>query len=167
MAREACCGSRDGGLVFSPSGLSPPGCECAFSPFDVLSRRFAILFDQIPQQWPERLALLMFRQDPGNVIRHRIGSSGTDFPLDSGELFLGQTDGDLRLGHTSIIPFVISFGREAQELGARQEINGAVRTLPDIADTLMAVGEEALLGDDSVAIQYQAHEGLRLEPADE
>ena len=48
----------------------------------------------------------MFRQDLGNVTRHGIRSSGTDFPVDSGELILGQTDGDLQPRHTSIIPLV-------------------------------------------------------------
>jgi len=66
-----------------------------------------MLFDQIPQQCPERLALLVFRQHPGNVTRNRIGSSGPDLPVDTRQLILGQTDSDLRPGsHTSIIPLV-------------------------------------------------------------
>jgi hypothetical protein len=64
------------------------------------------LFDQIPQQCPERLALLVFREDPGNVTRNRLGSPGSDFPVDSRQLILGQADSDLRPGHTSIIPLV-------------------------------------------------------------
>ena len=58
-----------------------------------------------------------------------------------------------------------SFRREAQQLGASQEINGAVWTLADIAYTLMAFGEQALLGDNPVAIQYQPNERLRVQPA--
>ena len=63
-----------------------------------------MLFDQIPQQCPQRLAFLVFRQDPGNVTRNRIGSSGTDFPVDSRELIHWQSDRDFRPGHTNIIP---------------------------------------------------------------
>ena len=70
------------------------------------ARRFTVLFDQILHQFPERLAFLLFLQDPGNVTRNRIGSSGFDFPVDSRQLILGQTDGDLRSGDTSIIPFL-------------------------------------------------------------
>lgn len=65
-----------------------------------------MLLDKIPQQCPQRLALLVFRQDPGNVTRNRIGSSGPDFPVDSRQLILGQADSDLRPGHTRIIPLV-------------------------------------------------------------
>ncbi len=63
-----------------------------------------MLFDQIAQQTPQRFALFMFRKDSGNVTGHRIRSSGSDFPVGSGELIPGQTDGDLRSGHTIIIP---------------------------------------------------------------
>jgi hypothetical protein len=61
----------------------------------------------------------------------------------------------------------LSFGREAQQLGASQEINGTIWTLTDIAYTLMAFGEQALLGDHSVAIQHQPHERLRVQPTNE
>jgi len=64
--------------------LSPPRRECAICPFEVLSRWRAVLFDQIPQQLPERLALLMH----------------------SRELIVRQADGDLRPGHARIIPLV-------------------------------------------------------------
>ena len=63
-----------------------------------------MLFDQIPQQGPERLALVVFRKDAGNVTGNRIGSPGSDFPVDSRQLILGQTDRDLGSGHTSITP---------------------------------------------------------------
>jgi hypothetical protein len=46
----------------------------------------------------------MFRKDSGNVTRHRIRSSGSNFPADSGDLIFRQTDGDLQSGHTMIIP---------------------------------------------------------------
>ena len=48
----------------------------------------------------------MFRQDLRNVTRNRVGSSGSNFPVDSRQLILGQADCDLRPGHTSIIPLV-------------------------------------------------------------
>jgi hypothetical protein len=48
-----------------------------------------MLLDQIAQQYPEGFPLFLFRQDSGNVTRHRISSAGTDFPVDSGELILG------------------------------------------------------------------------------
>ncbi len=63
-----------------------------------------MLSDQIPQQCPERLALLLFRQDLCDVARNRIRPAGTDFLVNSRELILGQSNGDLRPGHTSIIP---------------------------------------------------------------
>jgi hypothetical protein len=66
-----------------------------FCPFNVLSGRFAILFDQISHQAPERFAPLVFRQDLRNVTRHRIGASGSNFAVDDRQLILGQTDGDL------------------------------------------------------------------------
>jgi hypothetical protein len=84
--------------------LSPPWRQCAFCPFDVLCSRLAMLFNQIPQQCTERLALLMFRQYPRDITRNRIRSSGADLPVDFRKLILGQTDGDFRPGHTSIIP---------------------------------------------------------------
>jgi hypothetical protein len=84
--------------------LSPPRCECAFCPFDILGRWFTILFDQIPQQCPERLTPFVFRQYSGDITRDRIGSSGAHFPVDFYQLLLRQTDGDFRLGHTRIIP---------------------------------------------------------------
>ena len=62
------------------------------------------LFDEIPQQYPKRLAPFVFRQHTGNVARNRIGASGSHFAVDSGQLILGQTDGDLRPGQTEIIP---------------------------------------------------------------
>lgn len=37
----------------------PPRCEGAFGPFDVLSRGFTMLFDQVPHQHAERLAFLV------------------------------------------------------------------------------------------------------------
>ena len=61
----------------------------------------------------------------------------------------------------------LSFGREAQQLGASQEINGTIWTLTDIAYTLMAFGEQALLGDNPVAIQHQPHKRLRIQPTNE
>ena len=61
----------------------------------------------------------------------------------------------------------LSLGREAQQLGASQEINGTIWTLTDIAYTLMAFGEEALLGDNPVAIQHQPHKRLRIQPTNE
>lgn len=48
----------------------------------------------------------MFRQDSGNVTRHRIRAPGAHFPVDSRELVLGQADSDFRPGHTIIIPLV-------------------------------------------------------------
>ena len=86
--------------------LSPPGGECAFCPFDVLSGRFAVLFNEIPQQCPKRLAPFVFRQHMGNVTRHRLGPPSSNFAVDSHQLILGQTDGNLRPGHTRTIPLV-------------------------------------------------------------
>lgn len=63
-----------------------------------------MLFDQIAKKPPEGVALFLFREDTRNIARNRICSSGTDFPVDSGQLILRQTDGDLRHGHTDIIP---------------------------------------------------------------
>lgn len=65
-----------------------------------------MLFDQIPQQCLERLTPVLFLQDASNITRNRIGSSGADFPADFYQLIFGQTDGDLRSGHTGIIPLV-------------------------------------------------------------
>ena len=63
-----------------------------------------MLFNQIAKKRPEGVSLFLFRQDAGNIARNRICSSGVDFLVDSGELMLRQTDGDLCLGHTNIIP---------------------------------------------------------------
>ena len=63
-----------------------------------------MLFDQILQQFPERLTLRLLLQNPGDVPRNGIGSSGLDFPVDPRQLIRGQADGNLRPGHTSIIP---------------------------------------------------------------
>ena len=63
-----------------------------------------MLFDQIAKKRPEGVALFLFRQDAGNIARNRIRSSGSNFPVDSGELMFRQADGDLRHGHTNIIP---------------------------------------------------------------
>jgi hypothetical protein len=84
--------------------LSPRRRECAFGPFDVLSRRLTMLFDQVSQQRPQGLAFLVFRQNLGNVTRNRIRPSGANFPVDSRELIRWQADRDLRPGHTTIIP---------------------------------------------------------------
>jgi hypothetical protein len=63
-----------------------------------------MLFDQIAKERPEGVTLLPFRQDAGNIARNRSCSSGADFPVDSGKLILRQANGDLRPGHTNIIP---------------------------------------------------------------
>ena len=42
-----------------------------------------MLFDQVAQQYTERLASLLFGQDLGNVTRNRIGTSGSNFAVDS------------------------------------------------------------------------------------
>jgi hypothetical protein len=60
-----------------------------------------------------------------------------------------------------------SFRCQAQQLGASQEIDGAVWPLADIAHPLVAIGEQVLLGDNPIAIQYQPHQRLRLQPANE
>ena len=65
-----------------------------------------MLFDQIAKKRPEGVALFLFRQDASNIARNRICSSGADFPVDSRELMLRQANGDLRPGHTNIIPLV-------------------------------------------------------------
>lgn len=65
-----------------------------------------MLFDQIAQQLAKRLAFLVFRQDPSDVARDRIGSSGSHLPVHSCELIFGQTDCDFRPGHTIIIPLL-------------------------------------------------------------
>jgi len=65
-----------------------------------------MLLDQIAKKHPQGVALLLFRQDPRNIPRNRIRASGTDFPVNSGELLFRQADSDLRHGHTSIIPLV-------------------------------------------------------------
>jgi len=84
-------------------------CERAFCPFDVLCAWLTILFGQIAQECSQGLASFMLRQGLGNVTRHGIRSAGTHFPVDPGELMRGQTDGDLRSGHTSIIPRVSKY----------------------------------------------------------
>jgi hypothetical protein len=63
-----------------------------------------MLFDQIAKKCPEGVTLFLFRQDASNIARHRIRSSGADFPMDSGKLMLRQANGDLCLSHTNIIP---------------------------------------------------------------
>ena len=63
-----------------------------------------MLFNQIVKKRPEGVTLFLFRQDAGNIARNRICSSGADFPVDSGELMFRQANGDLRRGHTTIIP---------------------------------------------------------------
>jgi hypothetical protein len=65
-----------------------------------------MLFDQIAKKRPEGVTPFLFRQDAGNIARNRICSSGADFPMYSGELMFRQADGDLRRGHTNIIPVV-------------------------------------------------------------
>jgi hypothetical protein len=47
-----------------------------------------MLLDQIAKKRPEGVPLFLFRKDPGNITGNRIRSSGTDFPVDSGELLL-------------------------------------------------------------------------------
>jgi len=47
-----------------------------------------MLFDQITKKRPERVTLLLFFQNAGNIARNRIRSSGAHFPVDSGELVL-------------------------------------------------------------------------------
>ena len=59
-----------------------------------------MLLDEIPQQCPKRLASFLFLQHTRNVTRDRISASGANFAMDSHHLILGQTDGDLRPGHT-------------------------------------------------------------------
>lgn len=54
-----------------------------------------MLFDQVPQQCPERLAPFVFRQDLRYVPRNRIGASGSDFSVNSRQVLCGQTDSDL------------------------------------------------------------------------
>ena len=65
-----------------------------------------MLFHQIVKKRPEGVTLFLFRQDAGNIARNRICSSGADLPADSGELIFRQANGDLRRGHTNIIPVV-------------------------------------------------------------
>lgn len=122
-ARRSCGGHRDPGQSARPYPVLclPMFCERAFCPFDVLCAWLTILFGQIAQQCPQGLAFFMFRQDLGNVTRHGIRSSGTHFPVDPGELMRGQTDGDLRPGHTSIIPRVRKY-RKAGAAAASAEV---------------------------------------------
>src|SRR5262249_9591147 len=61
----------------------------------------------------EGFAFFGFLQDLGNIARHRIRPSGPDLALDSGELILGQTDGDFRPRHTRIIPYTRSAEQRA------------------------------------------------------
>jgi hypothetical protein len=63
-----------------------------------------MFLDQIAKKCPEGVASFLFRQHTGNIARNRIGSSGTNLAVDSGELMLRQADGDFRPGHTTIIP---------------------------------------------------------------
>ena len=65
-----------------------------------------MLFDQIAKKRPEGVTLFLFRQDAGNIAGNRTCSAGADFPVDLGKLMLRQANGDLRLGHTIIIPLV-------------------------------------------------------------
>ena len=65
-----------------------------------------MLFDQIAKQDPEGVTLFLFRQSAGNIARNRICSSGADLPVDSLKLMLRQANGDLRPGHTNIIPLL-------------------------------------------------------------
>lgn len=62
-----------------------------------------MLFDQVEEQYPEGFPFLLFCQRSGNVARHRIRPSRTDFTVDSGQLILGQSDRNFRLCHTTII----------------------------------------------------------------
>ena len=80
-----------------------------------------MLFDQVAQKRPEGVALFLFRQNAGNIARDRIGSSGTDLPLDSGELMLRQADGDLRSGHTTIIPLTGRLAKPPRALNLLRE----------------------------------------------
>jgi len=65
-----------------------------------------MLFYQVAKERPEGVTLFLFRQGAGNIARNRICSSGADFPVDSRKLLLRQANGDLRPGHTNIIPLV-------------------------------------------------------------
>ena len=74
-----------------------------------------MLFDQIAKERPEGVTLFLFRQGAGDIARNRIRSSGADLPVDSRKLMLRQADGDLRLGHTSIIPLLLSLETPAAQ----------------------------------------------------
>jgi len=65
-----------------------------------------MLFDQVQEQYPEGFPFFLFCQHSGNVARHGIRSSRTDFTVDSGQLILGQSDRNFRLCHTTIIPLL-------------------------------------------------------------
>jgi hypothetical protein len=83
------------------SNTSPAAVRARVLPFDVLRGGFAILFRHIPQQCSKGLALPLLLQGAGNVARNRIGASGSNFPVDSHQLILGQTDGNFRIGRAA------------------------------------------------------------------
>ena len=66
-----------------------------------------MLCNQIAKKCPERVTLFLFCQNAGNIARNRIRFSGADFAVHSGELMLRQADGNLRPGHTNIIPSAV------------------------------------------------------------
>src|SRR5687768_17130568 len=51
-------------------------------------------------------------------------------------------------------------GREAHEVSAQEDVEVAVRPLPDFTNTLLAIDEQLLLGDHPIVLQDQTHEML-------
>ena len=81
------CGARSAHLTSSGAGL--PYCSIKSRSSNRRDSRFSC-FARIPAMYPETRS--------ARPARH--------FPVDSHQLILGQTDGDLRAGHTSIMPLV-------------------------------------------------------------
>src|SRR5947207_11008155 len=48
------------------------------------------------------------------------------------------------------------FGSQANQIGAQEDIEVAVRALTNLADALLAVEQQLLLRDDTFAVQHQA-----------
>jgi hypothetical protein len=63
-----------------------------------------MLRNKVAKEVPQRFSPLLFRKHLGDVSGHGLCSTRTNFPVNSGELFLGERDGNFRGSHTGIIP---------------------------------------------------------------
>lgn len=67
--------------------------------------------DEILEQGRERLLAILLRQRVGDVSGDGLGTPAANGQADSGELFGGQRDRDLRGSHTPIIPVTLGDAR--------------------------------------------------------